>query len=72
VHNHHHEIWAGDFFTVPTISFATLYAFFVSQARRRIEHIHVTRQSSPEAVYRLWAGRVPRGKTTLFDGDPLT
>ena len=41
--NHRKEIWATDFFTVPTVLFQTLYVlFFVSHDRRRIEHINVT------------------------------
>ena len=64
--NHRHEIWACDFFTVPTISFSTLYVFFlVSHARRRIEHLNVTRHPTAEWVWRqlieatAW-GRGPR------------
>ncbi|MDA1061728.1 MAG: integrase core domain-containing protein [Chloroflexi bacterium] len=51
--NHRHELWACDFFTVPTISFTTLYVFFfVSHARRRIEHIHVTKHPTADWVWR--------------------
>ena len=41
--NHRDGIWAADFCTVPTLTFGTLYVFFViSQARRQIEHVNVT------------------------------
>ena len=42
--NHREAIAAMDFFTVPTVSFSTLYCFFViSHDRRRIMHFNVTR-----------------------------
>ena len=41
--NHRHELWAADFFTVPTVLFQTLYVFVVvSHGRRHIEHLNVT------------------------------
>jgi len=41
--NHREAIWAADFLTVPTLTFRTLYVFFViSHAGRRIEHVKVT------------------------------
>jgi putative transposase len=65
--NHRHEIWACDFFTVPTISFATLYVFFfVSHARRRIEHIHVTRHPTAEWVWRQLIEATPWGCRPAF------
>ena len=51
--NHRHEIWAADFLTVPTLTFGTLYVFFVvSHARRRIEQINVTAHPTTEWVWR--------------------
>src|SRR5271165_4345105 len=42
--NHREAIAAMDFFTVPTITFASLYCFFVmGHDRRRILHFNVTR-----------------------------
>src|SRR6266849_7027383 len=42
--NHRETIAAMDFFTVPTLTFAVLYCFFViSHDRRRILHFNVTR-----------------------------
>src|SRR5437870_3331303 len=41
--NHAPHIWAADFFTVPTITFHTLYVFFfVTHERRRLVHFNVT------------------------------
>jgi transposase InsO family protein len=49
--NHREAIVAMDFFIVPTITFRTLYCFFVTEhARRRILHINVTSHPSSEWV----------------------
>jgi putative transposase len=48
--NHLHEIAAIDFFTVPTVTFKTLYIFLVlSLDRRRVVHFDVT--DSPTAAW---------------------
>jgi transposase InsO family protein len=48
--NHLHEIAAIDFFTVPTMTFRTLYVFLVlSLDRRRVLHFNVT--DSPTAAW---------------------
>ena len=40
---HGSEIWASDFFCVRTITFRTLYVFFViDHASRQVLHVHVT------------------------------
>jgi putative transposase len=41
LHNHREVITAFDFFTVPTLSFRTLYCFFIEHGRRRILHPNV-------------------------------
>ena len=42
--NHREAIAAMDFFSVPTVTFAVLYCFFIiGHDRRRILHFHVTR-----------------------------
>ena len=42
--NHAPDIWACDFFTVPTLSFRTLYVFFIIEhGRRKLVHVNVTR-----------------------------
>ena len=51
IRNHRGDIAAMDFFTVPTISFAVLYVFFViHHDRRKILHVAVTSQPSPRCV----------------------
>lgn len=48
--NHLHEIAAIDFFTVPTVTFKTLYVFVVlSLDRRRVVHFNIT--DSPTAAW---------------------
>lgn len=43
LHNQRGVIWAADFCTVPTLTFGTLYVFFIiSHAWRRIEYLNVT------------------------------
>ena len=65
--NHRHEIWAADFFTVPTISLATLYVFFfVSHGRRRIEHFNVTRHPTATWVWRQVTEATPWGRRPRF------
>lgn len=67
LHNHRHEIWASDFFTVPTLSFSTLYVFFVvSHARRRIEHVNVTLHPTADWVWRQLIEATPWGKGPRF------
>jgi putative transposase len=49
IRNHMSEIVAIDFFTVPTVTFRTLYVFLIlSLDRRRIIHFNVTRNPTPE------------------------
>ncbi len=69
--NHRHEIWAADFLTVPTLTFGTLYVFFVvSHARRRIEHVNVTAHPNADWVWRqlieatAWSRQLSR--STVF------
>jgi putative transposase len=51
--NHGPEIWACDFFTVPTILLQTLYVFFfIGHDRRRLIHINVTAHPTAEWVWR--------------------
>ena len=65
--NHRHEIWACGFFTVPTVSFTTLYVLFlVSHARRRIEHIHLTKHPTAEWVWRQLVEATPWGHGPRF------
>lgn len=67
LHNHRHEIWAADFFTVPTLTLSTLYVFFViSHDRRRIEHFNVTRHPTADWVWRQLMEATPWGARPRF------
>jgi transposase InsO family protein len=64
--NHAHQIWAADLFTVPTVTFRTLYVFFViSHDRRELVHCRVTAHPTAAWSWRqlieatAW-GRKPR------------
>ena len=49
---HRPQIWAADLFTVPTLTWRTLYVvLFITHARRQLVHVHVT--ASPTAAW-IW------------------
>jgi putative transposase len=51
LHNHREAIVAMDFFTVPTVTFRTLYCFFVIEhSRRKLLHFNVTQHPTSEWV----------------------
>jgi putative transposase len=51
--NHAHHLWAADLFTVPTLTFRTLYVLvFIAHGRRELVHANVT--ANPTAA---WAWR---------------
>jgi transposase InsO family protein len=63
---HAHQIWAADLFTVPTLTFRTLYVlFFLTHDRRELVHVRVTAHPTAAWVWRrlvdatAW-GRQPR------------
>lgn len=65
--NHRREIWAADFFTVPTLALNTLYVFFVvSHDRRRIEHFNVTSHPTAEWVWRQLIEATPWNRRPAF------
>jgi putative transposase len=65
--NHRYEIWASDFFTVPTLTMSTLYVFFVvSHDRRRIEHFNVTRHPTADWVWRQLIEATPWNRSPRF------
>ena len=64
--NHAHQIWAADLFTVPTLTFSTLFVlFFITHDRRELVHCRVTAHPTAAWVWRQlleamsW-GRQPR------------
>lgn len=65
--NHAPDIWACDFFTVPTLSFRTLYVFFfIEHGQRKIVHVNVTSHPSAEWVWRQLIQATPWGEQPRF------
>lgn len=61
--NHAPDIWACDFFTVPTLSFRTLYVFFIIEhGRRKLVHVNVTAHPTVEWVWRQLIEATPWGR----------
>ena len=59
--NHAHQIWAADLFTVPTLTFSTLFVlFFITHDRRELVHCRVTAHPTAAWVWRRWS-RPPPG-----------
>jgi putative transposase len=53
LHNHAHHFWASDLFTVPTLTFKTLYVLvFIAHGRRELVHAHVTTNPTAAWVWR--------------------
>jgi putative transposase len=65
--NHAPEIWACDFFTVPTVSFKTLYVFFfIEHGRRKLMHVNVTAHPTADWVWRQLIQATPWGEQPRF------
>jgi hypothetical protein len=73
--NHREVITAFDFFTVPTITFQSLYCFFVIEhGRRRILHFNVTRHPTAEWVVQQLREAFPEARPyryAVFDHDSI-
>jgi putative transposase len=71
--NHREVIVAFDFFTVPTLTFQLLYAFFVIEhGRRRVLHFNVTRHPTAEWVVQQLREAFPEAgpyRYTILDHD---
>ena len=73
------HIWAADFFTVQTLTFRTLYVFFlISHDRRQIVHWNVTAHPTAPWVWRQIIQATPwnthprfliRDRDTIYGGD---
>ena len=51
--NHAHHLWAADLFTVPTLTFKTLYVLvFVAHGRRELVQVNVTANPTAAWVWR--------------------
>jgi putative transposase len=60
--NHAPHIWAADFFTVPTVTFHTLFVFFfITHDRRRLIHLNVTAHPTADWVWRQLIAATPWG-----------
>jgi len=60
--NHAHHLWAADLFTVPTLTFKTLYVLvFIAHGRRELVHITVTANPTAAWVWRQLIEATPWG-----------
>ncbi len=65
--NHAPDIWACDFFAVPTLSFRTLYVFFfIEHGRRRLLHVNVTAHPTANWVWCQLIQATPWGEQPRF------
>ena len=60
--NHAHHMWAADLFTVPTLTFKTLYVLvFIAHGRRELMHVNVTANPTAAWVWRQLIEATPWG-----------
>jgi transposase InsO family protein len=60
--NHAHHLWAADLFTVPTLTFKTLYVLaFIAHGRRELVHVNVTANPTAAWVWRQVIEATPWG-----------
>ena len=73
LNNHREVIAAFDFFTVPSLTFRTLYCFFViAHGRRRVLHFNVTAQPTSDWIVQQLRDALPLPRSyryILFDRD---
>jgi transposase InsO family protein len=61
--NHAHHLWAADLFTVPTLTFKTLYVLvFIAHGRRELVHVNVTASPTAAWVWRQVIEATPWGQ----------
>jgi transposase InsO family protein len=61
--NHAHHLWAADLFTVPTLTFRTLYVLvFIAHGRRELVHVDVTANPTAAWVWRQVIEATPWSK----------
>jgi putative transposase len=61
--NHAHHLWAADLFTVPTLTFKTLYVLvFIAHGRRELVHVNVTANPTAAWVWRQLIEATPWGQ----------
>jgi transposase InsO family protein len=60
--NYAHHLWATDLFTVPTLTFKTLYVMvFIAHGRGELVHVSVTTNPTAAWVWRQLSEVTPRG-----------
>ena len=60
--NHAHHLWAADLFTVPTLTFKTLYVLvLIAHGRRELVHLNVTANPTAAWVWRQLIEATPWG-----------
>ena len=60
--NHAHHMWAAGLFTVPTLTFKTLYVLvFIAHGRRELMHVNVTANPTAAWVWRQLIEATPWG-----------
>jgi transposase InsO family protein len=60
--NHAHHLWAAGLFTVPTLTFKTLYVLvFIGHGRRELVHVNVTANPTAAWVWRQLIEATPWG-----------
>ena len=60
--DHAHHLWAADLFTVPTLTFKTLYVLvFIAPGRRQLVHVNVTANPTAAWVWRQLIEATPWG-----------
>jgi len=65
--NHAQAIWAADLFVVQTLTFQTLYVFFlISHDRRRLRHFDMTTHPTAAWVWRQMIEATPWGQHPRF------
>jgi putative transposase len=73
--NHAHHLWAADLFTVPMLTFRTLYVLvFIEHGRRQLVHLNVTANPTAAWVWRQLIEATPWGNTPrhlLHDRDAV-
>src|SRR5438552_4026844 len=61
--NHAQHLWAADLFTVPTLTFKTLYVLvFIAHGRRELVHVNVTANPTAAWVWRQVIEATPWGR----------
>jgi putative transposase len=65
--NHARQLWAGDLFTVPTLSFRTLSVlFFIGHGRGEVLHFRVTAHPTAAWVWQQLLNATPWGRSPRY------